>query len=78
MCKTNLDHGVHASGSLHLVKSSLSEKILWDNKLSSAQISLRSDKQAQSNWDELREAQLLLGIKFVSDWLREAQLLFSI
>ena len=50
----------------------------FKHKLSSAQISLRSDKQAQSNWDELREAQLLLGIKFVSDWLREAQLLFSI
>ena len=35
-------------------------------------------KQAQLSWDQLREAQLLLGIQFVSDWLREALLLSSI
>ena len=37
-------------------------KMLSKNKLSSAQISLRSVKQAQSSWDQLREAQFSSGI----------------
>ena len=29
-------------------------------------------KIESQSWDQLREAQLILGIKFLSDWLREA------